>query len=1255
MIHHAIRWTKWITLAFLLLCFTLVVLLATLLYTQPGLNMMVWGAQKALPQLQVEDAEGALLPGFTLSGVRYQDESLFIDMQARSISLGLHPNCFLEPSVCITKLAIDGLDFSMPQLPAEDPNAPPAPDSEPVTSISSPIPILLGNLSLSDIKLDILGNKVRWQRFTTAASFKGDVLKLSPTTLEDIVVALAPPAEPDAEPALSPTAATEPAPIVLPEVWIPLTVDVAGIDVRRFTLQQETPLVVNHLGLKAFAKGYQVRVDKLALDMPQIKADLKTQVELRQGYPLTLDATALVREEPANGQELALSVGGSVKNLTVHAELGGVVESQVEAKLQPLEPTLPFDVLIDQTKAQWPLTGKGDYFVDLKKLSASGSLEGYQVALAASAQGKDVPDTEVSLEGKGDIKQIELTSLNINTLGGDISGNAFANWDAPINWRAAIKLANIQPGLQWPEAEGNISGELKTSGSLSDQGGWQVDLPMFDIDGVLRDYPLNFEGSLTASDKAANGDIRLSTPGIVLSHGPNRVTAEGELNKQWQMNLAIDFPQLAKSVPDLAGRVQGNVALRGKLAEPDVNLLLNVNDVKWKDEATLKTLRLQGDVTPLPQVKANVTLTAQDATYQDNRLDSLALAVTGGQASHNLTLDLASNLASVSLALNGSLKEKPVMDWRGQLERAEITSQQGTWNLAKPTGLGYNLDKQLAAVSAHCWLQGDASLCLDKDIQVGEQGEAQLSLKQFRFSQLTAFIPDDTQLQGEVNANVWAKWAPNKPPQAKVTVEMPKGQVAQKLDAPLVFGWDSVLLTANVANDQLDAQWRFDVTDNGDVSGQISIPKLSSEQREMNGNLKLSTFNLDFLAPVVGEYSQVQSNIETDLTFSGPMLEPKVYGEMLVRDIMVAGDISPVEVQSGQVVTQFNGDTATLNASINTPDGELKATGDANWRDLSAWDVNLRVFADELKVDLPPMVKVKVVPDMTISVTPELAKVSGNIGLPWGRIEVKDLPPSAVSVSKDQVLLNKELQPLNGDEGVPFKLETNVTINIGDDFRLSAFGLQGNLVGDLKVTQQEKGTYIVGEVNIRDGKYRSFGQELIIQEGKILMNGPVDQPYVAITAVRDPDNTQDDVTAGVKVTGPADQPTITIFSDPAMPQANALSYLLRGQDIGAESDGNAMYTALIGLSLAKSGKVVGEIGEAFGVQDLQLDTQGSGDDSQVTVSGYILPGLQVKYGVGIFDSVGEFTVRYRLMKDLYLEAVSGIDSAVDLLYQFEFD
>ncbi len=80
---------------------------------------------------------------------------------------------------------------------------------------------------------------------------------------------------------------------------------------------------------------------------------------------------------------------------------------------------------------------------------------------------------------------------------------------------------------------------------------------------------------------------------------------------------------------------------------------------------------------------------------------------------------------------------------------------------------------------------------------------------------------------------------------------------------------------------------------------------------------------------------------------------------------------------------------------------------------------------------------------------------------------------------------------------------------------------------------------------------------------------------------------------------------------------------------------------------------MGKIGETFGVSNLALDTRGVGDSSRGW-SAAMYCRLQVKYGVGIFDSIATLTLRYRLMPKLYLEAVSGVDQALDLLYQFEF-
>ncbi|TOM58577.1 hypothetical protein CGH73_26620, partial [Vibrio parahaemolyticus] len=85
--------------------------------------------------------------------------------------------------------------------------------------------------------------------------------------------------------------------------------------------------------------------------------------------------------------------------------------------------------------------------------------------------------------------------------------------------------------------------------------------------------------------------------------------------------------------------------------------------------------------------------------------------------------------------------------------------------------------------------------------------------------------------------------------------------------------------------------------------------------------------------------------------------------------------------------------------------------------------------------------------------------------------------------------------------------------------------------------------------DIPAGRFRAYGQDLIVRKGQIQFSGPADQPFLNLEAIRNPDNTADDVIAGVKVTGLADKPKVEIFSEPAKTQQEALSYLLRGEGL----------------------------------------------------------------------------------------------------------
>ncbi len=1254
------KWLKWLLGLVLLLPTTallIIALLAFLLFSNAGLNLSLWVVEKVVPEFHVGATQGSWLPAFTLHDVSYVNSELYVDTHIQQFDFAITMDCLYQHSVCVDTVALQGLKLQLTQLPPSDPDATDEQDTA-ISKIFIPIPVSISHLNLEDIDVNVLGNQLSWSRFSTGLYLQGNELTMRPTEWHNVNLSLADTSDAELaapEPQVDPLPLEQRPDIQLPNIELPLGVTLEKFDLHAFTLQGDTPVIVNHLGLIASAQDSQVNITQLQLDTPDADVELQAQATLMGDYPLQLTSQLKVKREELKGQQLWLNLNGSAANLQLETQLSAGVEANIHAQVQPLKAVLPFKVQIDQGQLKWPLQGQTQYQVDLKQLSSQGSLQGYHLSLDTQLAGQEIPNVALRVNGEGDLKQITLQQIDVDTLGGNVKGQVVVNWQAPLNWQSSLQLTHIQPGLQWPQAEGDISGQLVNSGQLTAAGGWQISVPQLDIVGELRQQPIQVQGQLSAQDVQATGQVELYTQGLRVSHGHNGVKVSGSLDKDWRLDLAVDFPDFSTSLPALQGKMTGTIKLRGKQAQPDIITDLTATNIAWQHLAELKLLQLQGQISPLPAPHGDIRLHAEQGSYQQQSLDKLDISFKGDQLQHQLLLALESQMVLTNLTVSGGMSIKPQPVWHGQLEQASVTTQQGTWRLDHALKLAYILRAQQVEVGEHCWLQAAARICLTRDIKVGQSGEVWLEVEHFSLQQVAQFIPPQTQLQGEVNAKAWAKWAPKQAPQLRLDVQMPAGSVRQKLEPPVTVQWQQIKLGAVLKQNKMDLTWLLNLTDNGEISGQMSFLDVRKNSLPLKGSNQIKQIDLSFLAPLLGEDNQLQANINSQLAFSGPARHPQVQGYFNIEQIVLEGNAFPVDINPGQLLTQFSGYRAKLESNIHTQDGNLQVTGNANWADMKNWLVNLRVFGEQLAVEAPPMVKLKVKPDMAINITPHLAKIDGDISIPWGRILVESLPESAIGVSKDEIIVDDNLQPVQQQTGLPMALETNIRIHIGDDVQLSAFGLRGSLIGNLQVTQKDKGPFILGEVRIVNGYYQSFGQDLIIQEGKILMNGPADQPYVSIKAIRNPDNTEDNVVAGIRVTGPADAPEVQVFSEPAMAQTSALSYLLRGRDIDDEAGGSAMTTALIGLSLAKSGHVVGEIGKKFGVQDLQLGTAGSGDGSQVTISGYIAPGLQVKYGVGIFNALGEFTVRYELVTNLYLEAVTGIDSAVDLIYQFEFN
>lgn len=226
-------------------------------------------------------------------------------------------------------------------------------------------------------------------------------------------------------------------------------------------------------------------------------------------------------------------------------------------------------------------------------------------------------------------------------------------------------------------------------------------------------------------------------------------------------------------------------------------------------------------------------------------------------------------------------------------------------------------------------------------------------------------------------------------------------------------------------------------------------------------------------------------------------------------------------------------------------------------------------------------------------------------------------------------------------------------------------GLSGNLGGKLSM-RQETGSQplIFGDIKVQNGNYRFLGQTLNIQTGSLEFVGPAENPTLDLEAVKlIPDQ---DITVGVKVSGTATRPRISLFSNPKLDQAEIVSYLLQGRGFSSSSsdeqqnNNNALLlSAALTLGsqagahnpLAVVGSSAESLASKLGISNIQLNAN---DDGKVAISGFIGDRLLLKYGYGVFDPGYQLTVRYYLLSKLYLETVSSaLGESLDIYYRFD--
>ncbi|MGG5238708.1 translocation/assembly module TamB domain-containing protein [Pseudomonas lurida] len=1185
-----------------------------------------------VPGLSVENFQGHLGGQWSAEHLLWQQGSSRVELQAPQFDWS--PACLLRMTLCIDRLDVEQVSLQFPPS-TEDSSGPiELPD------VKLPVSIQVGDVRVGSLlfngseELKGLQLAAHW----TAAGLQIDSVHLQ---RDDLVLDLAGLLQPTGDWPLSASgnlslpyapggAPWKVALKVDGDLLKTLKLDADSTGYLPAKLSAELQPLVENLPaqLHITADGFKPSAD-LPDTLQLNQLDLTAKGDLNRGYQLMGKAVLPAEKGPvdlllqgkvdAKGAQIAgldLSAGDK-QSLKLTAQLDWQQGFSADAKIDWLDfPWHRLYPVIDEPQvALRTFNGEVSY--------KDGNYLGNLKADLDGPAGKFNVVTPFS----GDLKQVFLPELKLTAGQGKAEGHLNLQFADGIAWDTALDLSALNPAYWVAELPGTLAGPLRSKGEFKNEH-LKLDADL-DLKGRLRGQTAVLAAKAEGAGEQwtlANLDIRL---------GDNRINGSGSLQQRLAGQIDIKLARLAQLWPQLRGQVNGRLDVAGSLNAPQGKLALKGQQLAFADNR-LQSLTLDANLDNAQRAK--IDLKGSGIQSGDTQVGTLTASAQGDIKYQKVQLDLAGPLVKLALALDGNLDKG---NWRGLLASGDVQAGGQDWKLQAPAKIERLADGKLT-FAAHCWVSGSASLC-GEDQRLMPEPKLRYHLKQFPIDSLAAFLPKDFAWQGKLNADLQLD-LPDSGPKGVVSVDASGGTLRVKeKDQWLDFPYDTLKLETTLNPKRIDTQLNFRGGKLGELLVQAQINPLP-KNKPITGNFSLAGLDLAVARPFVPMVETLTGKLNGNGRISGGLLAPQVNGNVNLVGGEVSGPELPISLEGLNVQALIAGESVQLNGawrSGKAGQGSLK--GQIDWGQALVVDLSLQ--GSQLPVTVEPYAVLEVAPDLKISLKNDKLAVAGNVHIPRGDITVRELPPSTVKVSDDTVIVGSQTE-----EGKPpMAMAMDIDVVVGEDkLNFSGFGLTAKVQGQVHIGDNLDTR---GELWLNDGRYRAYGQRLDVRRARLLFAGPLDQPYLDIEAIRK----TDDVVAGIRLSGSAEQPTTQIFSEPAMSQEQALSYLVLGRPLSSTGeDNNMLAQAALGLGLMGSAGVTSDLANKLGIQDFDLDTQGSGNNTAVVASGKITEKLSLRYGVGVFEPASTIALRYLLSKKVYLEVASGVASSLDIFYKRDF-
>ncbi|MFT3779625.1 MAG: translocation/assembly module TamB domain-containing protein [Ottowia sp.] len=433
---------------------------------------------------------------------------------------------------------------------------------------------------------------------------------------------------------------------------------------------------------------------------------------------------------------------------------------------------------------------------------------------------------------------------------------------------------------------------------------------------------------------------------------------------------------------------------------------------------------------------------------------------------------------------------------------------------------------------------------------------------------------------------------------------------------------------------------------------------------------------------------RLRGALEADARIGGTRAAPLVGGTLAADELALRSVADGLQFGGGRLRARLDGTRLLVDefllrgAGREGAGGTLRATGEAGWVDGRA-RARLDATLDQLRASIRDDRQLTVSGSVQAALDGRAVQAGGRLRVDRARIVLPE--ESAPSLGSDVIVRGAGGQVGTGKEAPgavarptsaagqqaaaaekraeqreaeasPLSVAASVQIDLGEDFRVQGLGVDTRLAGTLTLAANGPITtlpQLTGTVRTVDGTVRAYSQQLQISRGNIVFSGDAGNPTLDIIALRP--NYASDQRVGAQVQGTALLPRIRLYSQPALPDNEALAWLLLGRaapSTGAEAA--MLQSAALALLGGREGR---GLASRFGLDELSFAGAESGTlaGASVTLGKRLSERLYAAYEHSLSGASGTLLIFYELSRRWTLRGQAGENAAVDLIYRLSFD